>query len=337
MGDQKAVVVGLSGCSSSGKTTLARLLRDIFPNTFILHEDDFYRPEEESVFAEMRWLEIPLADTPPRLPFKGGVRDWDCAESINIPDLEKALSYIRAEGAFPVSTTSSGPTETHRSNHDNVISRWTTPAYKALSSPPLPGIQPFVDSKEDKNSVGKCPASPAKIEAMKAKVQAWLRPGSPGHDIFPAAAGGDGDSDADGPPRVCLLDGFLLYSPPRFSRVMDLIDIRLFLQVTHAKATQRREARDGYVTLEGFWKDPPGYVDDVVWPNYVEAHRWMFVGGDVEGGRLDWDALRQRGVLAQHLKAEGDAAVGFEFEDTLEWAVDSVMAALEGWNAQRKR
>lgn len=47
MGGQKAIIVGLSGCSSSGKTTLARLLRDIFPNSFVLHEDDFYRPEEE--------------------------------------------------------------------------------------------------------------------------------------------------------------------------------------------------------------------------------------------------------------------------------------------------
>lgn len=44
---QKAIIVGLSGCSSSGKTTLARLLRDIFPNSFVLHEDDFYRPEDE--------------------------------------------------------------------------------------------------------------------------------------------------------------------------------------------------------------------------------------------------------------------------------------------------
>jgi chloramphenicol 3-O-phosphotransferase len=42
---RKAVVVGVSGCSSSGKTTISRLLRDIFPNTFILHEDDFYLPE----------------------------------------------------------------------------------------------------------------------------------------------------------------------------------------------------------------------------------------------------------------------------------------------------
>lgn len=49
--DRKAVVVGISGCSSSGKTTLARLLRDIFPNTFILHEDDFYKNDKEWVAA----------------------------------------------------------------------------------------------------------------------------------------------------------------------------------------------------------------------------------------------------------------------------------------------
>ena len=50
-GKRKAVVVGISGASSSGKTTLARLLRDVFPGTFILHEDDFYKPEAECVFS----------------------------------------------------------------------------------------------------------------------------------------------------------------------------------------------------------------------------------------------------------------------------------------------
>jgi nicotinamide/nicotinate riboside kinase len=47
MSEHKAFIVGVSGCSSSGKTTLARLLRDIFPGSVILHEDDFYKPEEE--------------------------------------------------------------------------------------------------------------------------------------------------------------------------------------------------------------------------------------------------------------------------------------------------
>ena len=45
--EKKALVVGISGASSSGKTTLSRLLRDIFPNTFILHEDDFYKEDKE--------------------------------------------------------------------------------------------------------------------------------------------------------------------------------------------------------------------------------------------------------------------------------------------------
>jgi chloramphenicol 3-O-phosphotransferase len=45
--EQKAVVIALGGASSCGKTTLARLVRDIFPNSFILHEDDFYKPEDQ--------------------------------------------------------------------------------------------------------------------------------------------------------------------------------------------------------------------------------------------------------------------------------------------------
>lgn len=134
---------------------------------------------------------------------------------------------------------------------------------------------------------------------------------------------------------MCLLDGFLLYSPPKFSRVMDLIDIKLFLQVSRAKATQRREARDGYVTLEGFWKDPPGYVDKIVWPNYVEAHEWMFVGGDVEGGKLDLEALQKKDVLVQQSTA--GPGTDFDFEDTLVWTVEEVMRALEGWHARTKQ
>lgn len=247
--------------------------------------------------------------------------------------MEKALSHIHNEGTFPVRTSSSGPSKTHRSSH-GVASpppkipssrRESPPCLPDRSSPVCPPSQPFVDSKEDKNSVGTCPASTAKIEAMKAQVQAWLRPGSPGHDVFSGANA----------PRLCLLDGFLLYSPPRFSKVMDLIDVKLFLQVSHEKATQRREARDGYVTLEGFWKDPPGYVDKVVWPNYVEAHRWMFVDGDVEGGKLDLQVLREEGILAQ-LGKEGDA-VDFDFEQTLEWAVGRVMEALELWHGRIQR
>lgn len=158
---------------------------------------------------------------------------------------------------------------------------------------------------------------------MKQKVATWSQPGQPGHDILSTAP--------ESPLRMCVLDGFLLYSPPKFDKIMSLIDIKLFLQVSRAKATQRREARDGYVTLEGFWKDPPGYVDKIVWPNYVEAHKWMFVDGNVEGGLLAWDVLKERGILAQKT-AEKDGTVDFDFEQTFEWVVDAVMTSLETWH-----
>lgn len=156
----------------------------------------------------------------------------------------------------------------------------------------------------------------------------WMQPGNPGRDVFSPSPS---DSGRD-PLRMCLLDGFLLYSPPKLSTVMGMIDVKLFLQVSRARATQRREARDGYATLEGFWKDPPGYVDKIVWPNYVDAYGWLFAGGDVERGELDWDVLRERGVLAQHGRPGPGGGVDLDFEETLEWAVGEVMAALERWH-----
>lgn len=39
--------------------------------------------------------------------------------------------------------------------------------------------------------------------------------------------------------------------------------------------------------VEGaLWRDPPGYWEDIVWPAYVEAHKDLFVDGDVENGQL---------------------------------------------------
>ncbi|EWG52522.1 hypothetical protein FVEG_16986 [Fusarium verticillioides 7600] len=242
----KALIVGISGCSSSGKTTLARLLRDIFPNTFILHEDDFYRPENE-------------------LPTKDGLLDWDCAEALDIPAMDESLAYIRQHAAFP----------------------------------------PTLDSKEDQNSVGKCPVSEASIAAQRTKVDAALGPDHPLRKNL----------------RLCLLDGFLLYSPS-MAAIKPNLDIKLFLRTTYEKAKKRREARDGYVTLEGFWADPPGYVDKIVWPNYVEEHAWMFEDGDVEG-KFKTDVLDKEGI-----KVQSDVSADGDIEKTFEWTVNTILEEL---------
>jgi nicotinamide/nicotinate riboside kinase len=76
--------LGISGLSSSGKTTLSRHLRALLePCAFIVHQDDFF-----------------LADrlVPRRA---GGLQDWDCAEAINWARLTAALDRVRTSGALP--------------------------------------------------------------------------------------------------------------------------------------------------------------------------------------------------------------------------------------------
>ncbi|KAI0472340.1 nicotinamide riboside kinase 1 [Xylaria cf. heliscus] len=293
--NHKAIIVGISGPSSSGKTTLARLLRDVFPHTFILHEDDFYRAEDE-------------------LPSKHGLLDWDCAEAINFDEMAKALEYIRAEGTFPPPPP---------------------PSQSVSPRSRLTSAQPFVDSREDQNTVGTCTVPEAAIQAAKARVAAWLAPGQAGH----AAVLSDRT-------RLCILDGFLLFGPdPPLRRITDeLLDVKFFLTVSREKATARREARDGYVTLEGFWTDPPGYVDKIVWPNYAESHAWLFEDGDVEK-RLRGDVLREKNILAlpEVVGSSGEEGGGGEegkgldvdMQIAFEWAVDTLMQKLEEITSKR--
>ncbi|KAL7809099.1 P-loop containing nucleoside triphosphate hydrolase protein [Trichoderma gracile] len=255
MPPKKALIVALSGCSSSGKTTLARLLRDIFPNTFILHEDDFYRPEAE-------------------LPVKNGLVDWDCPESIDIPAMADALSYIRENASFP----------------------------------------PTLDSKEDQNSVGPSPIPASLTATLKSKVLSLL---PPSHPIL--------SPSKEAALKVCILDGFLLYTPA-MSPINPHLDLKIFLRASYAKAKARREARDGYVTLEGFWADPPGYVDKIVWPNYVESHAWLFEDGNVEG-RFRRDVLVREGIRVP----EGEPLDG-DMEDTLTWIVDLLLEELRKYD-----
>ncbi|MCJ1445834.1 MAG: ribosylnicotinamide kinase [Stictis urceolatum] len=208
-----AVLLGLSGPSSSGKTTIARLLRDIIPSTVILHEDDFYKPEEE-------------------LPMRAGLRDWDCAGAIDIPAFLNTLVYIKTHGRLP----------------ETLI------------------------SKEDQNEVGESGVSSETVDRLRGEAQSWRSSG--GLDR-----------------RLIIVDGFLLFGKS-VADVRDVFDERILLRARYSDARRRREARSGYVTLEGFWEDPPGYVDLVVWPGFTEEHAFLFEEGNVEGD-VDDEAVQQ--------------------------------------------
>lgn len=81
--------------------------------------------------------------------------------------------------------------------------------------------------------------------------------------------------------KVVIVEGFLLFGESVRLTLAPLFDMKILLRTTSKAAKQRRESRNGYVTLEGFWKDPEGYFEKTVWPAYVREHGWVF---ETEGG-----------------------------------------------------
>lgn len=241
------LLLGISGPSSSGKTTLSRLLRDIFPPSklFILHLDDFYLTDAD-------------------IPVRNGIQDWDCLESLNLPQLQEALEHIKEHGTSP----------------------------------------DWLQSQEDQNSVGEHGVPESEVERLRERVRSWF-------DGIPAWE----------EKRICIVDGFLLFSED-MKDIRSLFDVKLFLRTSYETAKRRREARSGYVTLEGFWEDPPGYVDKVVWPNYVQDHKFLFEGGDVSK-ELDADVCRNVGINGMPREAEADMT------KCLEWAVGILQATIK--------
>lgn len=150
------------------------------------------------------------------------------------------------------------------------------------------------ESMEDRNAVGHVDVDDGAIEQCRQRLA----------DSMPQGV------------HVVILDGFLLFSRA-MTELMQLFDRGLLLRADHDTVRARREARKGYVTLEGFWEDPEGYVDQIVWPNYVEDHKHLFADQDVEG-EPDHDVLS-----ALRIKASPSDA-GASMTKLYTWAVDVV-------------
>lgn len=152
--------------------------------------------------------------------------------------------------------------------------------------------------------------------------------------------------------------------------VHDQIDLPMFLAAPYDLVKERREKRSGYVTIgpapttelpqrsssaseaeeervdleveddrppQNFWTDPPGYVDDIVWPRYVRDHAWLLLPEDDGAEALpteNQDELIRR--VGQGVKLRMDAGVtvapgqgALPMADLLKWAVEEILRHLE--------
>ncbi|KAI4239329.1 MAG: hypothetical protein L6R40_005544 [Gallowayella cf. fulva] len=121
--------------------------------------------------------------------------------------------------------------------------------------------------------------------------------------------------------RILILDGFLLFTPSVPATFRSLLDLKILLRAPYVDAKGRREARSGYSTMEGWWEDPPGYFDKVVWPNYVEENRCFFIRGEVEG-KIDDELCEREGVRAWMGRTDG-------LEEAFRWVVGEMRKTVE--------
>lgn len=88
-------IIGISGPSCSGKSTLARHLRHILPHSAIIYEDDFYLAENQ----------LPLDHA--------GRANWDCPQAFDLNGMRAAITHYREINALPASQ------DTREENNNN--------------------------------------------------------------------------------------------------------------------------------------------------------------------------------------------------------------------------
>lgn len=260
------------------------------------------------------------------LPSGKTLQDWDTIDALDIQRLSTALSHLREHGSLP----------------------------------------PYLTSIQDLNQETESGVAEGVVEELRAVVAGRLAQaqghGSGGGKRTLAFLEGIllysppvSKEDEEGKGK----DGHILRPIHRN------IDVPLFLPTAYEDVKTRREARTGYVTSgpaqqpalpqrssssvdaaaredgqeeqkeentqpQTFWQDPPGYVDDIVWPHYVQDHAWLLLPENEPWQDVDTEVLVKK--VGRGVDARTDLGVAVApgkgskpMTEVLTWAVEEVL------------
>ncbi|KAF6126044.1 nicotinamide riboside kinase 1 [Phyllostomus discolor] len=89
----KTFVIGISGVTNGGKTTLAKNLQKHFPNCSVISQDDFFKPESEIETDENGFLQ------------------YDVLEALNMEKMMSTISCLLESSRHPQGSTDWRSTE----------------------------------------------------------------------------------------------------------------------------------------------------------------------------------------------------------------------------------
>jgi hypothetical protein len=227
----------------------------------------------------------------------------DCNESVNFSALLEAVNIVLSGGVPP----STGMSQSHVS----------------------------ADSLAEKHS--------ELIARMAEKIAAWTKAQAvlnaearfEGHFVSSPIENASKNKEAKASirPTLCFVEGFLLFSNSRGdtetlskkASLMSLFNIKLFLPATKDAAKKCRFSRPVYtdqpkgLRLPGqLWKTE-GYFDKIVWEQFEKEHAWL----------IKEDGAKKLGIRVRE-KMEAD------IEETVEWAVDAILAEMERECAEKR-
>jgi nicotinamide/nicotinate riboside kinase len=263
------------------------------------------------------------------------VQDWDTIDALNIPQLASTLSYVRENGQLPPTLRSK---EDLNEAGDSGVD---TANIQRLRDEVRPRLRRALQTKGKDQS-----ATAARAELSIAFLDGFLLyapPGDSGHPLSPV------QSRIDIP--LFLPTTYTLLKQRREGRTGYVTIgpaptpvVKAAEENTHVSATDGGEEADTSSLkvdepeqdfdppAQNFWTDPPGYVDDIVWPRYISDHSWLLIPESRHPGNIDElkelvgegvDVRRDAGVTVA--PGNGEASM----VELLEWAVEEVVKRVE--------